>query len=209
MGMAFYMSWQLTLVIIATLPILAIIVPYISSRIQPNIELQIARLTEAAKYAMSTFSVIETVKSYNGQGAELWMYSHLLQKSAGFYTRQVIWNALQAAILRFFTLAMFVQGFWYGATLVDKSSNAAGNILTAFWACIMATGAIMQIMPMLIILEKGKIAGHRLRAVMAAMSAASTRNKAPEHIPQTCVGDLTLSNVRHSRSNCVPTVTNQ
>jgi ATP-binding cassette subfamily B (MDR/TAP) protein 1 len=195
-GLAFYMSWKLTLVIISTLPIMAIMVPLISTRIQPNIELQTARLTEAAKHVMNAFSVIETVKCYNGQRAELYSYSRLLRLAAGFYTRQVNWNAVQASLLRFVTLAMFVQGFWYGSTLVDKEQNASGTILTAFWSCIMATGALMQIMPQLIFLEKGRVAGHRLRGVMAAMSAGTSPHRPILLVPETCVGDITLQDVR-------------
>jgi ATP-binding cassette subfamily B (MDR/TAP) protein 1 len=201
-GQAFYMNWKLTFVIISTIPIMAIMVPLISTRIQPNIELQTARLTEAAKHVMNAFSVIETVKCYNGQKAELYGYSYLLRLAAGAYTRQVNWNALHASLLRFVTLAMFVQGFWYGSTLVDKEQNASGTILTAFWSCIMATGALMQIMPQLIFLEKGRIAGHRLRGVMAAMSTTISQYEPALLAPETCVGDITFQDVSCSYS-CV------
>jgi ATP-binding cassette subfamily B (MDR/TAP) protein 1 len=197
-GLAFYMNWKLTFVIISTLPIMAIMVPLISTRIQPNIELQTARLTEAAKHIMNAFSVIETVKCYNGQDAEIYRYSLLLRQAAGFYTRQVNWNALQASLLRFVTLAMFVQGFWYGSTLVDKEQNSTGTILTAFWSCITATGALMQITPQLIFLEKGRVAGHRLRSVMAAISTASSPRPFDTVQPQTCAGDIAFQDVSSS-----------
>jgi ATP-binding cassette subfamily B (MDR/TAP) protein 1 len=189
------MNWKLTFVIMSTLPLIATLVPLISSRIEPNIELQTAQLTEAAKHVMNAFSVIETVKCYNGQAAELWTYARILQRAEMYYTNQVNWNALQAALLRFITLAMFVQGFWYGATLIDKSKETSSSILTAFWSCIMATGAIMQLMPMIIPTEKGRIAGHRLRAVMIAMTAEPRRRHPTLQRPATCVGDITFKDV--------------
>jgi ATP-binding cassette subfamily B (MDR/TAP) protein 1 len=200
-GLAFYMNWKLTFVIISTLPIMAVMVPLISTRIQPNIELQTARLTEAAKHIMNAFSIIETVKYHNGQKVELYGYSQLLHRAATFYTRQVNWNALQASLLRFVTLTMFVQGFWYGSTLVDKEQNASGTILTAFWSCIMATGALMQIMPQLMFLEKGRIAGHRLRGVMVAMAASSSQTVSTLQTPHTFAGDITFQDVHFAYPN--------
>jgi ATP-binding cassette subfamily B (MDR/TAP) protein 1 len=179
----------------STLPLIAVLVPLISSRIEPNIELQTSQLTQAAKHVMNAFSVIETVKCYNGQASELWRYARILQKAELYYANQVNWNALQAALLRFITLAMFVQGFWFGATLIEKSKEASSSILTAFWLCIMATGAILQLMPMLIPIEKGRIAGHRLRAVMIAMITESKLRQSNLQRPATCVGDIILKNV--------------
>ncbi|KAF2437037.1 P-loop containing nucleoside triphosphate hydrolase protein [Tothia fuscella] len=198
LGLAFYMNWKLTFVIISTVPLIAILVPIVSFRIEPNIDRQISQLTEAAKHVMSAFSVIETVKCYNGQASELWTYARLLGKAEKYYTRQVNWNALQSALLRFITLAMFVQGFWYGATLIENSNKVPGSILTAFWSCIMGTGAIMQVMPMVIPMEKGRMAGHKLRAVMVAMTAETQRRETALRKPETCIGDITIKDIQFS-----------
>jgi ATP-binding cassette subfamily B (MDR/TAP) protein 1 len=198
LGLALNQSWKLTLVIISTLPITALVVPYISRKVQPAIDKQIEVLSDAAKHITNSFSVIETVKCYNGQGVENWRYAALLKLAQEYYCRQVNWSALQTALLRVVALGMFVQGFWYGSTLVEGTEGAsmAGPIMTAFWSCVAATGALMQIMPMLISLEKGKVAGHRLRMLMAATTSDPTSSQdRGRDAPDTCVGDIAFEKV--------------
>jgi ATP-binding cassette subfamily B (MDR/TAP) protein 1 len=196
-GLALYQSWKLTLVIVSTLPIIVIIVPLISKKVQPAVDKQIEALSEAAKHVTNSFTVVETVKCYNGQGVENWRYTALLKLAEKYYYRQVTWSALQTAILRVVALAMFVQGFWFGSTLVDGAEgvNAAGNILMAFWSCIAATSAMMAVMPVMISLEKGKVAGHRLRMLMAATSLGTNQSPSERRVPSTCVGDLSFEKV--------------
>ena len=136
-GLAFYLSWKLTLVIIAGIPLVFILIPLVSSRIQPNIVSQAEKLGQAAKLTMSAFSSIETVKCYNGEEPELKMYSSIIMEAANCFFRQAFWNGLQAFMLRLVTLCMFVQGFWFGNYMFGKGEVTASEIMTAFWASIM------------------------------------------------------------------------
>jgi ATP-binding cassette subfamily B (MDR/TAP) protein 1 len=195
-GLAFYLSWKLTLVILAGLPIAIILLPVFSARVQPNLQQQAAKLSEATKHASNAFSAIETVKFYNGEGLELWKYSSVIQEAGRFFSGQSKWNALQAGILRFITLSMFVQGFWFGISLLDKSEITVAQIVTAFWAAVSAVQAIMQTMPHLIVLEKGRTAGQKLRTVMShtTTSLRKLQSRALE-IPDTCVVDIAFNKV--------------
>jgi ATP-binding cassette, subfamily B (MDR/TAP), member 1 len=196
-GLAFYESWKLTLVIVASIPIIAVLVPIISSRVQPNIDRQTAHLSDAAKHVTNAFSIIETVKCYNGQRQERSRYSTLLKNAARYYHRQVFWHALQASVLRFITLTMFVQGFWYGSTLITKDAKSAGTIFTSFFCCLVATSSLMQIMPQLMCFEKGNFAGHQLRAVIFA--AKRTPEKHPRKL-QSHAADIVFRDVSNFRS---------
>jgi ATP-binding cassette subfamily B (MDR/TAP) protein 1 len=169
-GLAFYASWKLTLIMLSSIPITAILMPLFSSRIQPNIQRQATYLSAAAKHVMNAFSIIDTVKCYNGHLQEQHRYSHSLNQATTYYFRQVNWHALQSSVLRFITLGMFVQGFWYGSTLTENDMESAGTVFTAFWSCLIATSSLMQIMPHMIEFEKGKVAGNQLRAIIAAPS---------------------------------------
>jgi ATP-binding cassette subfamily B (MDR/TAP) protein 1 len=198
LGLALHQSWKLTLVIISTLPIIIIIVPLISRKLQPAIDRQIEALSDAAKHITNSFTVIEAVKCCNGQGVENWRYAALLKLAEKYYNRQVNWSALQTGILRAVALSMFVQGFWYGSTLIDSvgGANAAGNILTAFWSCIAATNALMQVMPLLASLEKGKVAGHRLWLLMGTKTLDTARSPTQRKIPSACKGDILFKKVQ-------------
>lgn len=55
-------------------------------------------------------------------------------------------------------MSMFVQGFWFGAYLIRKGSATASSVSTCFWACLLAATYLQTCIPLLVTLEKGKIA---------------------------------------------------
>lgn len=158
------------------MPVIAVLMPLFSSRIQPNIELQTTHLSTAAKHATNAFSIIDTVKCYNGHVQEQQRYIHAIKQAASCYYRQVTWHAGQSAVLRFITLGMFVQGFWYGSTLIGNDAESAGRTFTAFWSCLLATSSLMAILPQMMEFEKGKVAGAQLRAMIAVPSESASSN---------------------------------
>ena len=196
LGLAFYYSWSLALVTLATVPISAIVLAWISAQMQPSIEAQVDELSKASKMASNAISTIDTVKYFNGQDFEKWQYAKAVKKAARFYLVQAHTNALQIAFVRLVTLGMFVQGFWYGSHLVNTGQKSAGQVLTAFWACLMATQSVEQTLPQVIVLEKGRAAGATLKAIMIQMESGRkvTRMQggtAPSH----CDGDIEVRNV--------------
>ncbi|KAK5065935.1 ATP-dependent permease, partial [Cryomyces antarcticus] len=139
LALAFYYSWSLTLVILATVPVVVVIVGLLSASVQPNIERQQEKLTEASKYSTNAFLAIETVKCFNGQDSEIFKFSKAIDAARTFYVRQANANALQMGFVQLATLGMFVQGFWYGSTLLDSGTKNAGQVLTTFWSALSAT----------------------------------------------------------------------
>ncbi|KAK7547692.1 P-loop containing nucleoside triphosphate hydrolase protein [Phyllosticta citricarpa] len=196
LGLAMYYSWKLTLVILAVVPVVGIAVVFFSSRLQPNVDKQSDKLNEALKYAMAAMSSIETVKSFNGQDLEVWKYTQIARKAAGYYVRQANWNALQMGVVSLCTFAMFIQGFWYGTTLLDKGLSA-GKVLTTFWAALMGCQGFMAFLPMMMVLEKGRAAGAKLRAV--TIHGSLSEDEVVEGIkPDHCAGDIEMKNINFS-----------
>lgn len=195
-GMSMYFAWDLTLITVASVPITAVAVSVFSKRIQPNIQAQASKLEEASKHVLNAFSSIECVKCFNGQDFEFRRYFSILAEAARFYSRQIYWNSAQASFLRLSTLGMFVQGFWYGSHLVANGKRNSSSVLTCFWAVMMSTQAFVQIMPLIITLEKGRMAGAKLMAVIAQLEEApeaTLRNSI--RMRELCRGEMRLSNV--------------
>ena len=195
-GLAFYLSWKLTAVILATTPIVIVLLPFFSSKVQPNLEARATKLSQAAKFASSVFNNIETVKFCNGEDYELQKYSTAIIESGIFFFRQALWNALQVGLLRLTTLSMFVQGFWFGTILLDRGQITGSKILTSFWAAILAVQALIQMMPHIVLLEQGRAAGQKLEAVVSQMSKDSTGlNLVSLKRRSVCIGDIVFSKV--------------
>ncbi|GAB7355384.1 hypothetical protein MBLNU459_g5905t1 [Dothideomycetes sp. NU459] len=179
-GLAFFYSWKLTLVIISTTPIVICIIAFLGARMQRYVKNQEDKLTETLQYVTSALNAIDTVKCFNGQEHELQKYVKTLAEAASWYYRVVNINAQQFGLTTFMASAMFVQGFYYGGVLVDAGEKNTGDVVTTFIAAIGAFNAIAGILPQMIVLEKGRTAGATLRAVVAQMATGQAKPRGPE-----------------------------
>jgi ATP-binding cassette subfamily B (MDR/TAP) protein 1 len=195
LGLALYTSWKLTLVIVSTTPVIVVIIAYLGASMQQSVRKQQEKLTEALKYVSNAINAIETVKCFNGQEHELGRYSTRLKEAAGWYYRVVNVNSQQFGFMGFFTLAMFVQGFYYGGVQVDNHEKNTGDVITTFFSAISAFQAISSILPQMIVLQKGRTAGSTLRAVMAQIARGPDALPLPELVkPSRCDGSIEFRN---------------
>lgn len=201
-GVAFYHSWSLTLVILALIPVALALIAYLSSKIQPHIDGQKKYLAVASKTASSAIIWIETVKASNGQAQEHGSFVKAVGWASKEYRKQSHLNGLRMGFTRILILGMFVEGFWYGNKLVRGGSQfSPGDIMTTFWSCLMATQALETVMPQVMVLEKGRAAGAWLKALLTTMEnkTGSGRRQLGGRMPMTCSGDIELTGVRHSQ----------
>lgn len=202
LGLALYTSWKLTLVVISTAPVIVLVVGYLGSSMQQSVTKQQEKLTEALKFVSNAINAIETVKCFNGQEHELSKYSSRLKEAASWYYRVINVNAQQFGFVGFMTLAMFVQGFYYGGVQVDKHEKNTGDVVTTFFSAISAFQAISGILPQMIVLQKGRTAGSTLRAIMAQMAKDPNSLPSPSlSKPGRCDGNIEFRNA--SQTLCV------
>ena len=196
LGLAFYTSWSLTLVTLSTVPFSVLILGFSSSRSQPAIVLQTMELTKATKHAANAIVAIDTVKCFNGQDHEIWQFASAVKNAAKHYMVQARINAFQIGFVRFVLLGMFVQGFWYGNHLVQTGQKSPGEVLTAFWACLMATQTVEQLLPQFIVLEKGRAAAAALKAIVVDVASGRQITRMLGRTrPISCDGDVNFNNV--------------
>lgn len=160
---AFVRSWDLTLVTLSTVPVIMLIIGACGRPMQRNLHKQQDKLTEAQKHSTSALSSIDTVKCFNGQELEEEKYMDCIDEAADWYGWVANANALQMGFLALLTLSLFVQGFYYGGTLVAKGKLNSGDVVTCFFSAVGAFQAIASILPQMIVFEKGRVAGSTLR----------------------------------------------
>jgi ATP-binding cassette, subfamily B (MDR/TAP), member 1 len=99
---------------------------------------------------------IATVKAFNAAEYEKRSVDVVLHRfKRASRNLNVVWGATSAAA-QFVTMAMFVQGFWFGAKLVRDGKIDAGAVMAVFWPCLIATSNLQMCIPQLITLAKGK-----------------------------------------------------
>jgi ATP-binding cassette subfamily B (MDR/TAP) protein 1 len=209
-GVAFYSSWNLTLVVICSVPIVYLLMTYLSKLLSKRAHEHSDKLQQALKYVTNAIQSIEMVKCFNGERFEVQRYTSAIDLAGRLYKRQANIRSLQLGVIQFFTLSIFVQGFWYGSNLVRSGQKDAGQVLTTFWAALLAVTAVTEFLPQFIILQKGKVAGARLRALMGQISRSDSMMEAEGHErPAHCAGDVVFENVSHIPAPSVTVLTCQ
>jgi len=190
LGIAFRESWSLTLIILASLPLIVVLVVLVAPRMQSAINLQKTHLSHAASQVIRAITAITTVKAFNAQSHEIARFDAIINLATTAYLRLTHINGFQQGMLRFVVLAMFVQGFWYGGSLVSKGALEPGSVIMVFWAALMAVGSLQELSPQMIILEKGKVASAEL-----ALLCPTKHERLDSVVEATKVGDIELKNV--------------
>lgn len=193
---AFYYSWQLTLVLMATIPVSIVALNLISRGLEAAIEAQKRELAEAAKHVNAAVTAIDLVKVYNGFDHEVWQYLQTVRRSVRYFLQQANKNAMQMGFVKLWMVNLFVIGFWFAVYLVDKGSTTAGNALTTFYSIVTAFQCVENVGPQWLVLAKGLSAGHSLENVVLGFSEGrQVRGLKGTHRPDRCAGDIELSNV--------------
>ncbi|KAH7406010.1 P-loop containing nucleoside triphosphate hydrolase protein [Phaeosphaeria sp. MPI-PUGE-AT-0046c] len=175
LGVAFYYSWNLTFVILCGVPLVYAVQSVLSQRLSNRANEQADRLQWALKYLTNAIQSIELVKCFNGESYELQAFTKATAVAASIYARVANLRSMQVGTMQFFTLSIFVQGFWYGNHIVKSGEKDIEQIITTFWAALMAVQGITGFLPQFIVLQKGKLAGAHLQVLMSQISASDQR----------------------------------
>ncbi|EDN10606.1 hypothetical protein HCAG_07067 [Histoplasma mississippiense (nom. inval.)] len=137
----------------------------------------------------SSFSCIDAVKYFNGQNFEAQQYSLGILAATRWYRNEALGQALQIGC-----------GFWYGISLVEAGQLNPGDVVTAFWACLLSTHAIEDVLPHIIVLEKGRASSSALQQLIKKKTnyCDETDNTAQKLSPTFCEGDIRVKNVTFS-----------
>ncbi|KAK2596828.1 hypothetical protein N8I77_012720 [Diaporthe amygdali] len=193
---AFYNSWQLTLVLMATIPVSIVVLHLISRGLEAAIELQKRELAKASKVVIAAVTAIDLVKIYNGFDHEVWQYLQTARGSMRYYLQQALRNAMQMGFLKLWMVNLFVVGFWFAGYLVSKGSTTPGTALTTFYSILTAFQSIESVGPQWLVLARGMLAGQQLQKIVLAKTESTNMcGTKGSHRPQSCAGEIELLDV--------------
>uniref|UniRef100_A0A8R1DLX2 ABC-type xenobiotic transporter n=1 Tax=Caenorhabditis japonica TaxID=281687 RepID=A0A8R1DLX2_CAEJA len=155
--LGFYMCWQLTLVMLVTVP-LQLGSMYLSAK----------HLNKATKNEMSAYSVaggmaneviagIRTVIAFNAQPFEIDRYAKQLAEARKMGIRKCVVLAICSSIPLILMFVLMAGAFWYGAYLTSVGVASSGTTFGVFWAVILGTRRLGEAAP-----HMGAITGARL-----------------------------------------------
>ena len=115
-------SWALTLVILSAVPVLILIQCISQGLASPKLARERTHTATAATLVDRVVTAITTVKAFNAQNYEEAKLSEVLDKIKVAADGAVTIWGFTSSLTHFATMAMFVQGFWFGAKLVKAGT---------------------------------------------------------------------------------------
>ena len=177
--LAFTRSWALTLVILSAVPLLTFVQGLSQSLASPLLASERSETATAATLVDRALASIATVKAFNATPYEQRSLDEVLDRlNRASKKLNAVWGATSAAA-QFVTMAMFVQGFWFGSKLVRDGKINAGDVMAVFWACLIATSNLQMCIPQFITLAKGKFAVVALLTLVKDSSAPTVAPRTP------------------------------
>lgn len=173
----------------------------------PLLAVERSQTATAATLVDRAVAAIATVKAFNAASHEQSTLAKVLDNiRAAARKCNAVWG-VTSSFAQFVMMGMFVQGFWFGAKLVKDGSVTAGDVMSVFWACLIATSNLQMCIPQFIILAKGKFAMASLLSLVessanlppARRGSTFRQTRRPTYlrkiVPTKCMGELAMHNV--------------
>ncbi|SOV01698.1 related to STE6 - ABC transporter [Ustilago sp. UG-2017a] len=160
--LAFYTSWSLTLVILASIPLVLVVTIVTEIGAAPWLQRERTSTSRATSMVERVVDAINTVKAFNAQTKETSRFQAELKNGCKSYRRLLLWWAIRFGITAAMVFATFVQGFWFGSHLVSKGKLTPGQVMTVFMSSLLVSGALNEIVQVLSFIDKGKIGAANL-----------------------------------------------
>ena len=164
----------LALVTLSTIP--AVVVVQIVSQVLvgPILERERRAFAEASTNVERTTGAISTVKAHNAQTNECDRFRPLVIRAQDALIKQARVWAITVGSSETLLLSTFVLGFWYGAKLVREGKANPGDVMTVFWAALLAATYLQMVVEQLVVVTKGKTSMASLRTVIRDLPGRPT-----------------------------------
>ncbi|KAF4553095.1 ABC transporter-like protein 17 [Elsinoe fawcettii] len=173
-GLAMWYSWKLTLVIMASIPVVLIFTVLVNQPVSFQGHMQQQKKTEALKVMSDALNTIDIVKCANAQEFEKQRYAAKIKEIAYWFYKTVNINAMQQGFVQFMASALFVQAFYYGGVLVRSGEKNPGDIVTTFLSALSVFTSLNTINAQMLVLELGRIAGGRMQRIISEVEQTAT-----------------------------------
>lgn len=157
-GVSFFYSWSLTLIILCSSPIIIVFAVILSRLINRYTELENTESSKTADLISFSMRAAQLLKTYGKQDQEIYEFIHSSKLCNNHFLKACLYVSLNSALLRFLTLCMFIQGFWFGTSMVRKGKLDIADVITCFHSCLMLGSTLSNALHQIVLLQKGDVA---------------------------------------------------
>lgn len=152
MGVAFYLNWKLSLVLLAAIPLIGAAGAFMITAVSSSQQQALEQYAGAGGLASQTLNAVRTVNALNIQPGIVSQY------------RKFLYDAMVVGVKKGFNVGLgngmvfgacfltYALGFWYGGNLVADDLNCSkncltgGDVLAVFFSTIMGSIALGQVL---------------------------------------------------------------
>ncbi|KAG7712153.1 hypothetical protein KL932_000742 [Ogataea haglerorum] len=190
--LSFYYSWRLTLLVVATIPIIVLVTGVWGILIGKYTALENKHSEDTIKvleWNLLNYLWIKIVDSSSLEKRKLDAATKLTSQS--FLKMKLFFN-LNAGMIKFLALMMFVQSFWYGSFLVRKHLNSSGDIVSCFYSCLTVSRIFSTISSQIVSLKTAWIS---LKYVFESVNCTGSAYEGGFRPKHDIMGEIKISNV--------------
>lgn len=165
-AVAFSRGWKLTLVMVATIPLLAFsggVMATVMSRMSGQGQEAYA---EAGTTVEQVVSSIRTVLSYTGERRSVLEYDHAIAKAEKLGIKSGIAAGFGLGFALFIMFSSYALAMWYGSLLVVNDGLSGGKVISVVFAVLTGGGTLGQASPCIQAFAAGKAAAYKMFEVI-------------------------------------------
>lgn len=210
LGVSFYYSATLTLVMLASFPVIAVLSVVFNTLIQRS---QVKENNESAvsgdvlNWALMSNKLI---KHAGTQDIEYTKFKESTFKCAKHYIKTSFLSALQVGAMKIIVLMAFIQAFWFGSHMVRKGKLQSGTVLVCLSSCLVFAQSLSSLASQLIFLQKAIVAANTIVGFVTQLPQLPAQQPIKDSFdedygtdfngtryldPVHCVGNISFQNV--------------
>ncbi|KAI3622460.1 hypothetical protein WG66_014995 [Moniliophthora roreri] len=156
--LAFTQSPLLTLLTLSAIPLLTIVQAISQVWSARFIATERDILSSLTSHINTTLSLLPTIRLFNLAQSPLRTLADIHKTLTSTDIRINTTFAISSSMTELLIMAMFVQAFWFGSTLVRQGKIDVGGVMAVFWACLVASSNLQMAVAQLAGLQRGRVA---------------------------------------------------
>nr|AAA37005.1 p-glycoprotein [Cricetulus sp.] len=193
----FTRGWKLTLVILAISPVLGLSAGIWAKILSSFTDKELQAYAKAGAVAEEVLAAIRTVIAFGGQKKELERYNNNLEEAKRLGIKKAITANISMGAAFLLIYASYALAFWYGTSLVISKEYSIGQVLTVFFAVLIAPFSIGQASPNIEAFANARGAAYEIFNIIDNKPSIDSFSK-NGYKPDNIKGNLEFKNIHFS-----------
>ncbi|CAI7780578.1 unnamed protein product [Closterium sp. NIES-54] len=191
---AFLAGWQLALLMLATLPLLAGAGAMMALMISISSSKGQLAYSAAGVIVEECVSAIRTVAAFTGEHRAVQQYTVKLNRAFREGLKQSIAAGAGLGVTVFIMFSSYALALWYGSKMIADAGYTGGDVFTVLFGVIIGGVSLGQVAPEVTAFASGQAAAGKIFEVLERQPPIDSSSEEGER-PATCEGALELREV--------------